>query len=114
MTLRHGARQALDLLDTDITYLKTDLAELKEMLKKFRGELRFNPAGVEALAERCIKRIDEKMEPRIDNDIKPRIKDDIEPRMQRTESTIAQQITDLQERLERVEKQRIIVVKEPE
>jgi flagellar biosynthesis component FlhA len=84
MTLRHGARQQLD-------YLEADLNEILDEIQ----EMAWNPAAIEALVEKC----------------KRRLRDEIEPRLQRAEPTLAQKIAELEIRLERVEQQKVIFVK---
>jgi hypothetical protein len=78
--LRPGARQALD-------HAQADLVEIIEMA--------YNPAAVEALARRCIRRLHE----------------DIEPKMQRAEPVTEQRLKDIEDRLTKVETLRIVVEK---
>lgn len=93
--LRHGARQALDYLSTDLDDLKSILREIKKLSR--------NPGAVEALADKGLARIDD--------NIKPRLKDEIEPRLQRAEPVTEQRLKDIEERLAKVEALRIIVEK---
>lgn len=76
-----GGKQALD-------YLIADLNDIIEMA--------YNPGAVEALALKCIRRVN----------------NDIDPKMRRAEPTLEQRIRELEERLERVEN-RVVIVKEP-
>lgn len=90
--LRHGARQALDNLESDLLYIK---------------EMAYNPHAIEALADKCLRRLREEIEPRLQR---------AEPTLeQRLNESIAQQLEameELRERLARVEAQKIIVIKE--
>lgn len=62
--LRHGAREALDHLESELLYIK---------------DMAYNPEAVEALVDKCLAIMREK----------------IEPRLQRAEPTIQQQINEM-------------------
>lgn len=71
-----------------LNYLCADLRDIIEYAH--------NPAAVQKLAQRCLERIEE----------------EIEPHLQRAAPALDQRVTDLEERIRRLEEQRIVVVKE--